>query len=1553
MSKPVNYTDLLPSEVLRGKSIVLSGTTGFVGKVVMSLLLTRYPQIRRIYALIRPGIKARATDRFNQHVLTSPALEPLKKRYGDQFEEFIASKVVPLDGNITKDQCGIDDDTLTTLKADGVDVVINSAGLVDFDPPIDQALNINTLGIQNVVDLAKELDAALVHVSTCFVAGHKNGQILEDDPVVNCTPSPQKVPDEHFDCDEEIEKLKELAIEVRNRAKDPMQQATWQRDAREILNTEGRDPDNPKALKSAVLRCRKKWLSQELRRVGMERATFWGWTNTYTFTKHLGEQLVLREVEKGTLNGCIVRPSIVESSLEFPFPGWNEGFTTTAPLILLTRQGLPHFPYDENLILDIVPVDMVAGVVIAASAALLDGPHKRIYQVSTGDTNPLTVKQSIELTGLKSREDARLAQDKGLRQWWVRQHEMQPIHLGSFEKYSVPAYKRWADKSLALVERGQKGGFFWPRQSMSELRKMLAETSVELEKAEMLLRMFIPFTAENSYIFRTDNSQHLIKRVPVEERKGLHFKPHDFLWRKYWFDVHVPGLEKWVFPKLEAELSKPSQTTYVYRDIIELFEAAVHNYRHRVAFRLMGDQGEEYLTYGQVNILAQRVATFLVAQGVKMGERVALACENRPEWPVSYFGVLLTGATVVPVDAQAKVEEVENIARSAQVKGLLVSPSVLKRWTKKANPLVEGEVGDVWALEKVLRASSLTSCSKNAAQTASIIYTSGTTGDPKGVMLSQRNFTFEVSRLLDIFDLQDDDHILSLLPLHHTFEFTAGLLTPFSCGAQITYLENLSPETLSDALKSGVTSLIGVPALWELLQRKMNDNAAKEGPIAEAFLGGVQNINLWLRDQLGINAGALLALPVHRALGGRLRHLVSGGAALDPQVMKFFRGLGFNLTEGYGLTETAPVLTVTDPSKKIIAGSVGTPLAGVEIKIHAPNNDGVGEVWARGPNVMQGYFGKPELSAEVIDAQGWFHTGDLGRQDEEGRLYLVGRSKDVVVDADGRNAYPDELEDIYRCELMRELSIVGMLRKSGKGEYLAGVVVADCDGNVTESEKRGVEKSIRQHIRKISEDQPYHRRLKEIAFFEGDLPRTATRKIKRSDVKIWLAKHLQNRESEGKNKSRKSQKAVGHVAIEVVAKISAREPSTLSPATRLVGDLGFDSLAYVELGSALETRGVGSLSAEDLMALENIEDVSRLLGEREKPEMRAKTQGEIVGYSADMDDASLEKVVFPIPAAAAVVGKRLMGWGQKQFYERVMDFKVVGQGHIPRHCNFLVAANHTSHLDAGLAKMALGDYGRRLKTLGARDYFFGSRLRRTYFENFTNVVPIERFGSVKKSLRRATDILSQGSNLLLFPEGTRSEDGKLCPFKPSLGYLALQANVTILPMYLWGTYEAMPKGSSLIPTARRIGAVIGPAIDVQTVRRWSEGYTKSETYQFATLLAEAAVGSLKDQGYYRVDDLAQRVKSFYEKIRKQPSSIKRTAKPTTKDYSIKEKLMSDKSGQKQSLQAQEISAADAISSESTPSELAHVLDVEPEDKAGEVSTSKPKRQGHQGEAGGV
>ena len=1442
---------LSPTEIFKDRRMFLIGGTGFLGKVTLSMLLYRFPNIGRVYVTVRARSQEESETRFWKNVISAEPFDPVRDRYDAAFEDFIRDKVAVVGGDIAEDNLGFSEEEAQRIAGD-IDVVLNSAGNVTFNPTLESGLRTNVVGTQNVIAFTKRMKRpALVHISTCFVAGNRSGAVWEDEPVLGYFPRKDELKGVQFSVQQEIADCAKMSERAREEAKDAMRLAQFRELARERLQEEMRDGDDPDALGLAVARERKVWTRNRLTELGVERAKFWGWPNIYTYAKSLGEQLVA--AEEGIVRS-IVRPSIVESSMSYPFPGWNEGFTTTAPIIFMTLKGQRQLPANPKLILDVTPVDQVASVMLAVAAQACVEQPKLVYQAATGASNPNDMKRIIGLVGLFTREQE-LEKKDGIRLFHEISARFEPFQVSPerFEATSLPVINNAAKKVSSLLDRAKpKWGGGRYEGVINRMKETVDRVEAQSREAKEAFEMFLPFTVENAYVFRSDNVRALFNRISEDEQQLLTWNPEKFDWYDYWINIHMPGLKKWVLPTLEEDMRAQPKRVYTYRDLLEMFETTTKRHETRVAMRIERDGHKEQYTYADLRELSTRAAAFFASQGIKNGSRVLLFSHNAPEWGMTYFGVLKSGATCIPVDPESTTEEVVNFARAGEASGIVISNKLREERSALPEELQANGLENVkiWTFDEVFEIHdeqleadrvALLPARVSPQSVASLIFTSGTTGRPKGVMLSHRNLTSMVSMLSSVFDMDTSDGVLSVLPLHHTFEFSTGFLSPLSRGAQITYLPELTSDHLAKAIKNGhVTGMVGVPALWELLHRRiknrLNDNGKWVADTADLLI----KLNAWLRDTTPLNLGQLFFYPIHEGMGGRIRYFISGGSALNEKVQRDFQGLGFTILEGYGLTEASPVLTVTRPENRMLAGTVGKSLPGVEIRIAEPDTSGVGEVIARGPNVMLGYYGNEEATKQTLIDR-WLYTGDLGRLDDDGNLYLVGRSKEIIVDTNGKNVYPDEVEEAYQdSPYIKELSVVGL--PDGIGEKVACMVVPDLEYDIALSRSE-VRQKIEEHFREVSTRLPYYKRVKLLHFTDEELPRTATKKVKRREVlKMMQAIEERTRTS---TENPPADELTGDAAwlVEIVASVSNRALDEVSVNTRL-GDLGFDSLMFVELAQAIENGG-GTLTAPE--RLNEVQDVRELLTVVDRQAAHgAKREGSRLRLEPEKDDE------IHVPELLKTVGNKTVELAQRALYERLLRTKYEGRSNIPYHTNFIVAANHSSHLDMGLVKMALDDAGEDLVALAAADYFFDTKYKRAYMENFTNLVPMERTGSLRQSLRHARSFLDRGYNALIFPEGTRSTSGQMADFKPVIGYLALASRVGILPVYLHGAYEAFPKGAKLLKS-RDVSARIGRFIEIDELEALTHGLSRAEAYRLIAARVRHEVVNLRDQTNAKFD----------------------------------------------------------------------------------------------------
>ncbi|MEO6050449.1 MAG: AMP-binding protein, partial [Pyrinomonadaceae bacterium] len=1218
-----------------------------------------------------------------------------------------------------------------------------------------------------------------------------------------------------------------------------------------------------------------------------ERAEYWGWTNIYTYSKSLAEQIIAQQDD---IVKILVRPSIVESANQYPFPGWNEGFTTTAPLILIALRGQPIIPVNEKLILDIIPVDMVSGAILAATMnALVDDKPPLVFQASSGDSNPIDMKRIVGLVGLYKRQhfEDRETGNK-IANKLAGMVETQTVTNRTYQLASAPMLNKLAKGADKLLDKAS------PRWGGGRIGNIVADLKKSVESFEQTTKetmeafaMFKPFMIDNEYLYRSDNVRALYSVIKEKEKDLLPWYPEKLDWYDYWLNVHFPGMRKWVLPTLEEELKAVEKRSYTYKDLLDLFDTSVKRFPTRVAMRIERNGRKEQYTFEDVRELTLRAAGFLATNGIKHNDRVILFSNNMPEWGMTYFGILKAGATAIPIDPASSVDEIIAFAKAGEALAIVVSPKLAAENPELKAKLDEAFAGKsakqgpsvpvVWTFDDVFAIQSETEEAKrNALQPArihsnaiaSLIFTSGTTGTPKAVMLSHKNFVNMISMLSSVLDMDITDGVLSVLPMHHTFEFSAGFLTPFSNGTQITYLNELTAEELSRTMEnSHVTGMVGVPALWEMLHRRIKTRLRERGDWIADMADNVIEFNAWIRDNTPFNLGPIVFFPIHQGLGGKMRYLISGGSALSEKVQKDLHGLGFTVLEGYGLTESSPVLTVARPGNKLLRGSVGKPLPGVEVKINKPDEKGVGEVYARGQNVMVGYYNNDKATEAVLNDR-WLKTGDLGRLDEEGNLFIVGRSKDVIIDSNGKNIYPDEIEDHYgKSPHIKEMSIVGLPDDDG-GEKIAALVVPDYEHDIALSRSE-VNKQIEQHFREVSAGLAFFKRVKVLHITPFELPRTATRKVKRPEV----VDMLQTLEDRAKSKTKTVIETKGDDNAlwirKIVASVSNRPLSDVVMEDKLA-DLGFDSLMFVELQAAVEDAG-GRVASPD--TLNEVQSVRELLSAVQRVD-KSKRLADEPKSEEKKDD---EDIV--IPSIVRRVGNAVVDFATDTLYDNVLKTRIESEANVPQHINFIVAPNHTSHIDTGLVKKALGrDVAEQTVAVAAADYWFDTKYKRAYMNNFTTLVPIERTGSLRQSLRHVTQILNEGYNALIFPEGGRQESGQIAEFKPIIGYLALNQKIGILPIYIWGTYQAFPKGTILpkgSSIGAKVGAKVGKFLEYDELKAMTEGVPNTEAYRVVAARVQHEIENMRDgkRVKFDVEALREQWKAERRKSRKQEAVI--------------------------------------------------------------------------------
>src|SRR5512147_1139931 len=531
--------------------------------------------------------------------------------------------------------------------------------------------------------------------------------------------------------------------------------------------------------------------------------------------------------------------------------------------------------------------------------------------------------------------------------------------------------------------------------------------------------------------------------------------------------------------------------------ILTRIQEAAARYPDHIAVQMKRDDGYVRFTYRDLLNSIASASRALSGLGIEKGDRVALLSENRPEWMIAYLCVVSLGAVIVPLDAQYTEGEVALLLADSGAKAVFVSKATRPKLPARAALAAisfDGDEGRRFSDMMTAHPGSVLPPSPAAGDLAAILYTSGTTGDPKGVMLSHGNLASNCGSVIGLDLVDERDNLLCLLPLHHSYPAMACIFLTLSVGAAATILNSLKgPDILACIQETGVTVLVGVPQLFAGLRRAIFEGINKKAAPVRALVALLLRTNGLLRKTAGINMGKSLFREVHAKFGPGFRLAASGGARLEPDVYTDMTNLGFTVIEGYGLTETAPVSTF-NPLNRQKAGSIGIPVPGVEVKIADPDENNQGEIAIRGPNVMQGYYKKPERTAEVL-REGWFYTGDLGYRDRDGYFFITGRSKEMIVLSTGKKIFPEELEKYYKkIPSIKEICLI-------QGERgIEAAVVPDFD-YLRKMNLSNSRETIAFEIEDLAKDLPPYKRISGLKIFKDPLPVTRLGKLRRSKVR--------------------------------------------------------------------------------------------------------------------------------------------------------------------------------------------------------------------------------------------------------------------------------------------------------------------------------------------------------------------------------------------------------------------------------------------------------------------
>lgn len=790
-------------------------------------------------------------------------------------------------------------------------------------------------------------------------------------------------------------------------------------------------------------------------------------------------------------------------------------------------------------------------------------------------------------------------------------------------------------------------------------------------------------------------------------------------------------------------------------------------YRRRIGYIYRTQYRKFLWRYGEIQEYAKKMASFLQRNGIKKGDRVIIWGENRPEWIISFLGCLLTGAVAVPVDDSSPEEFTCKIIKKTKARMAIVSE----------NKALKAEDISIVFLNRLkqslseIKSEEFSPVDILPEDTVEIIFTSGTTAEPRGVIITHRNIVSNLNPIEDyvrkygswvisLFSFR----FLSLLPLSHMFGQSLAIFIPMMIGRTVILINSFNPSYIQKVIKEEkVWILIAFPRILAVLK----DMTIRE--FDEKKAGYFQQIYKSSEGEKLLKR-VWAFRKIHKSFGWRFWGIVVGGATLDKELEEFWSRIGMAVVQGYGMTETAPIISINNPltGKR---GSIGKTVGDQQIKI-----DRDGEILVKGPNVTDGYFSETGVESLSIE-EGWFRTGDLGEIDSEGYIYFKGRKKDVIVTAEGMNVFPEDVESILNQISGVKDSAVIAIDKDGREEVHAVLLPSSPEQDASVI------------IKEANENLSPHQRIKSYTIWKGeDFPRTPTLKIKKREVAAAVKVAVEGKEAVSAKKSYQPEEELFHM----VAKISSRKDLTYNEKASLANDLGLGSIDRVELLCNLEDKFQIRLDETEFSKCETIEDVKKVI-----KESQPKGEEEI--------KPPRWTTSFPI-RVIRIIGQFVFFFPLLRYY---CSIKVEGKENLKNvQSPFILASNHQSHIDAAVILWSLPLRLRKWMAPVMMQEIFYDYLRPPngvpfhrralvglgYFiaTAFFNAYPFPTESDFRNSMEYTGELIGKGFSPLIFPEGGRTLTGKIEEFKPGIGMMVNNMKLPVLPVRIDGLREILP-----------------------------------------------------------------------------------------------------------------------------------------------------------------
>jgi len=788
-------------------------------------------------------------------------------------------------------------------------------------------------------------------------------------------------------------------------------------------------------------------------------------------------------------------------------------------------------------------------------------------------------------------------------------------------------------------------------------------------------------------------------------------------------------------------------------NLYEFYKTTCEKYSEKILF-------DNKITYAECKELLEQRAAFIQNEGFKKGDVIALFGPSNAEWVITYMAITSTGAVILPLDINLPKENYPAMMKKVKAKAVFTSDEFkgffkgFKTYSVSLNKNLEKK--------KKFKTPNI-----STDDHASYLYTSGTTGTPKIIILTHGNIFKTANSCADRIRLSAKEVFLCLLPLYHVYALVACFAGPFARGCSLIYLTSLKGPDIMKALSDNpISAFPAAPQLWEIIMdgilNKVKDQSNFKYRLFLFFLkNGVRMRKIGLSFLVN-----KIFDPIHEIFGRNHSFFVSGGAPLKDKYRLYYRSMGFTLYEGYGLTETTGPITLPDPAK-LPMGSVGSPVEGNEVKLKNINSEGIGEIWFKGISVMPEYYNNKEATVEVFDDDRFFNTGDCGRIDKNGYIYITGRMKNVIVLSSGKNVYPEELESYYKqSDAIEEIAVFA--RQVDDKEKIYAVIVP-----VKKNEASyGV---IKEEINRLNKGLPSYKIVNDFAVSFDKLPVNSTRKVVYRDVIKLLDEGMFMESNNDKAVLQTLLTGQSPAETEIINTLKKKLKADKLYARQSLADFGIDSLGLVDLIVHLEEKLNIAIDTEKLKKLQTMEEIVLYLNSLEK------------GVEQNIEERLFKSEIKEKPLL--FFNPFLYVWMGiiKFMFKYLWKIDVINREKLDIENNIIIA-NHTSYFDIPILVKAM--YAKDIKNT----YAIGKKSVAIVKYVFHGIpaIWVDYDKDTNEVFKRSSDLLRQGKSVIIFPEGSRSTDNEIKEFKLGAVYLAKNINKKIIPVTINGAHDIWP-----------------------------------------------------------------------------------------------------------------------------------------------------------------